>query len=247
MQAIAGLFQLLFIVTVTIVGTRMLLLSRRTHGRHELLIGAGMVLIGAVATPINVVSGFGKTVADMSLPLWLLGTFVTQIGIGLIYAFTWQVFRPNDAWGRAIVVGGVLFMVVGTAAAGHALAAAPRAASAPLVARNGLFVGMVGYSGCFLWSAIEGFVQYANARKRLALGLADAVIANRFLLWGLFGLSATGINIASIGANAMGLDPTRSPVVLIPLGALGFCASVLIYLAFLPPAGYVAFVRARSA
>ncbi len=247
MQAIAGLFQLLFIVTVSVVGVRMLLLARRTHGRHELLIGAGMVLIGTIATPISVVSGFGKTVGEMSLPLWLLGTFVTQVGIASIYAFTWQVFRPNDAWGRGIVVAGVLFMVVGTAVAAHALAAAPRDASAPLTARNGLFVGMVGYSGCFLWSAIEGLVQYANARKRMALGLADAVIANRFLLWGLFGLSATGINVASIAGNAMGLDPTRSPFILIPLGALGFCASVLMYLAFLPPAGYVAFVRARSA
>ena len=55
---------------------------------------------------------------------------------------------------------------------------------------------------------------FGRARKRMALGLADAVIANRFLLWGIFGLLATGINIASITANALGVDPMKSPLVL---------------------------------
>lgn len=246
MQAVAGLCQLLFILTVTVVGTRMLLLARRTRGRHELLMGAGMVLIGTVGTPANVASGFGKTVGEMSVPLWAASMLVTQIGIALIYAFTWQVFRPAAAWGKATVAGGVLFMLAGLIASGHALSVAPPDASSTLVARNGLFVGMVGYCGCFLWSAFEGFVQHGRARKRMALGLADAVIANRFLLWGIFGLLATGINLASITANALGLDPMKSPLVLIPLGVFGFLASAAMYLAFLPPAGYLQLVRAQT-
>jgi hypothetical protein len=247
MLIIAALCQLLFIVTVTVVGVRMLLLAHRTRGRHELLMGAGMVLVAAVGTPAGIVSGFGKTVAEMSLPLWLTSTLATQIGITLIYAFTWQVFRPADALGKAIVAGAVLCMGMGIWIGGRALATAAPDASSPLVARNGIFVAMIGYSGCFLWSAIEGFVQYDRARKRLSLGLADAVVANRFLLWGLFGSSATVINVASVAANAMGLDPTRSVIVLIPLGVCGLAASVTMYLAFLPPAAYLAFVRAQRA
>jgi len=247
MLIIAGLCQLLFIVTVTVVGVRMLLLAHRTRGRHELLMGAGMVLVAAVGTPAGIVSGFGKSVAAMSLPLWLTSTLATQLGITLIYAFTWQVFRPADALGKAIVAAGVLFMLTGIWIAGRALASAAPGASSTMVARNGIFVAMVGYSGCFLWSAVEGFVQYARARKRLSLGLADAIVVNRFLLWGLFGTSATVINVASVAANAMGLDPTRSVVVLIPLGVCGLAASVTMYLAFLPPAAYLAFVRSRPA
>jgi hypothetical protein len=246
-QALAIVCQLLFIVTVTVVGARMLMLARRTHGRHELLMGAGMILVGAVGTPINVASGFGRTVGEMSLPLWIAANFATQIGIGLIYAFTWQVFRPSETWGKAVVLGGIVFMVAGLVTASSALAGAAPEASSPLVARNGLFVGMIGYSGCFLWSAVEGLVQHAHARRRMALGLADAVVTNRFLLWGVFGLTATGINLASITANALGVDPTRSPIVLIPLGVLGLAASVAMYLAFLPPAGYLQLVRARTA
>jgi hypothetical protein len=35
--------------------------------------------------------------------------------------------------------------------------------------------------------------------------------------------------------------------VLIPMGVLGFIASAAMYLAFLPPASYLAFVRSRFA
>jgi hypothetical protein len=246
-QAVAAFCQLLFILTVTVVGTRMLLLARRTHGRHELMMGAGMLLIGAIGTPLGVASGFGRTIGEMSLPLWATSTLITQAGIGLIYAFTWQVFRPAETWGKAFVVAGLALMLVGLIASVRALSMAGPEASSPLVARNGLFVGIAGYCGCFLWSAVEGFVHHAHARRRMALGLADAVIANRFLLWGVFGLMATGINIASITASAFGVDPMRSPLVLIPLGVLGFGASVAMYLAFLPPAGYLQLVRSRAA
>ncbi len=246
MQALAGICLLLFIVTVSVVGVRMLLLARRTRRHHELLIGAGMVLIGMIGYPLSFASGFGKPVGHMSLPIWILSTVITQTGITLIYAFTWQVFRPADAWGKAIVGLGCLFMLAGLVGASHALATAPPEASSQLVARTWLSVSMVGYCGCFLWSAVEGFVQYGMARKRMALGLVDAVVANRFLLWGLFGLMATGINVASVAGMVLGVDPGQSPLVLIPMGVLGFFASAAIYLAFLPPASYLELVRGRE-
>jgi hypothetical protein len=246
-QAIAGFCLLLFILTTTIVGVRMLLLARRTRGRHEFLMGLGMVLVGALGYPLSLASGFGGSVGRLSIPLWLVSALISQTGLALIYAFTWQAFRPHDAWGKAIVVAGSAFMLAGMLLSLRALLAAPPDAMSQLVARNGIFVGMVGYCGCFLWSAVEGFVHYANARKRLALGLADAVVANRFWLWGLFGLMATGINVSSVIGNALGVDPSQSPLVLIPMGVLGFIASAAMYLAFLPPASYLAFVRSRFA
>jgi hypothetical protein len=246
-QAVAGLCLLLFVVITTVVGVRMLLLARRTRGRHELLMGAGMVLIGGIGFPGSIVSGFGGPVSQLSMPLWAVSSMFTQVGIALIYAFTWQVFRPGDAWGKYAVAGGVFFMASGTIAAGIALAGAPPEASSQAVARNGIFVSMIGFCGCFLWSAIEGFVHYGNARKRLALGLADAVVVDRFRLWAVFGLSATGVNAASAIGNAIGVNPSQSPLVLVPMGVLGFVASVAIYLAFLPPESYLQRVRARFA
>jgi hypothetical protein len=246
-QAVAGLCLLLFIVTVTGVGVRMLLLARRSHGRPELLMGTGMVLVGAIGYPGGIASGFGRPVHDLILPLWLGSALVTQAGITLIYAFTWQVFRPETRWGRALVVIGAASMLGGLVGAAVAMVGAPPDASSSLVARDWMFLSMVGYSGCFLWSAIEGLVQYRMARRRVAIGLADPVVANRFWLWGLFGLAATGVNVVSAIGNGLGVDPSRTPFVLVPMGVLGFVASAVMYLAFLPPPWYLGFVRARTA
>jgi hypothetical protein len=245
-QALAGFCLLLFVAVVTVVGVRMLLLSRRTGGIHERLIGGGMVLIGTIGFPGGIASGFGGPVGDMRLPVWFASTILTQIGILLIYAFTWQVFRPKEAWGRGIVGAAALILFASMIGSGYALATAPDTAVSTLVARDWLLVGMIGYAGCFLWSAIEGFVHWNHARRRFALGLADAVVVNRFLLWGAFGLAASGINVASGIGAALGLDPSQSAVVLVPMGLLGFVASVSMYLAFLPPAAYLARIRGSA-
>jgi hypothetical protein len=246
MQVLAGLCLLLFVATVSVVGVRMLLLASRTRGRHELLMGLGMVQVGMLGYPLTLVAGFGRPVGELNLPLWVAGSLVTDLGLALIYAFTWQVFRPAARWGAALCAAGLAFMLAGLAGATRALATAPPEASSQLVVRGWLFVSMVGFWGCFLWSAIEGFVQHRMARRRLALGLADPVVADRFWLWGVFGLSASAINATSSIANALGLDPSRSPLVLVPMGVLGAVASVAMYLAFLPPAWYLGRVRAHA-
>jgi len=246
MQALAGFCLLLFVATTSVVGVRMLLLARRTRGRHEQLIGAGMVLIGMIGFPGGIVSGFGRSVGEMNMPVWFISTLITQIGITLIYAFTWQVFRPTARWGRAIVVAAALVMLLSLVLTARVFAASSPDASSQAVARDTVFLGMIGYCGCFLWSAIEGFIHHRNARRRMALGLADAVVVNRFLLWGFFGVCATGINATSFIGNAIGADPAHSPLVLVPMGVLGAIASVAMYLAFLPPASYLKRIRARG-
>ena len=247
MQALAGICLLLFVLTVTVVGVRMLLLARRTRGRHELLMGIGMVLIGAVGYPATLLSGFGGPVGDVIMPLWIGSTLVTQSGIACIYAFTWQTFRPRAAWGRTLVGVGIALMLVSLAGAAFALSSAPPDATSPVVVRSWILVGMLGYCGCFLWSGIEGFVHHRDARKRLAIGLADPMVVNRFLLWGIFGALATAINVASLIGASLGVDPSRSPMVLIPMGFFGFLASAAMYFAFVPPASYRHFVRSRIA
>jgi hypothetical protein len=246
LQALAGFCLLLFVVVSTVVGVRMLLLARRTGGRPELLIGLGMALIGGVGFPSSLASGFGGPVADLVLPLWVASTLVTQAGILAIYLFTQQVFRPREGWAKALVAAAAALLLGGLVGSLRALAAADPATLSQVAARDWLFLAMVGYSGCFLWGAIEGFVQHAMARRRHALGLADAVVVNRFLLWGVFGLMACGINLSSAIGNLLALDPSRSPVVLVPMGVLGAIACVAMYLAFLPPAWYLAWLRAGA-
>jgi len=65
---------------------------------------------------------------------------------------------------------------------------------------------------------------------------ADPVVASRFLLWGFYGLAATGILAANAAGVLLGQNLSTSLVVLVPSGVLGFAASIAIYLVFLPPA-----------
>lgn len=243
MQALAGFCLLLFVVVSTGVGLRMLWLARRTRGLPELLMGAGMVLIAGVGYPATLVAGFGRPVGQMSVAGYAVGSFCTQLGVTLIYAFTQQVFRSGVGWARALVGAGAFFMTVSLVGTTWSLAAADASVPSHIAARMWLSLGMVGYTGAFLWTAIEGLVHYRMALRRLALGLADPVVANRFLLWGVFGLMATGINFTSALGNALGIDPSRAPLVLVPLGFLGATACGAMYLAFFPPAWYLARLR----
>jgi hypothetical protein len=236
-----------FVLMGSAVGVRMLLLARRTGGTPERLMGLGFVLVCAVGYPMSFASGFGRgSVAEMRLPIWVVATLITQAGIGSIWLFTAEVFRPGVTWARLLTAAGIGALAVSFAGSVYAFATAPPEAGSIAVARPWLLVGMVGYAGSFFWSAIEGLRHHRMAVRRLALGLADPVVANRFLLWALYGLMASGICVASSIGTFLELDPTASPAILLPMGVLGAGASAAMYLAFAPPAWYLARVRARS-
>jgi hypothetical protein len=245
-QLLVSLSGLLYVVVVTLIGVRMLLLARRTRGLPELLIGAGSVLVCGVGFPASVASGFGGPMRSVNVPLWLASEAVTQLGVLFMYGFTHQVFRPGVAWARALIAAASLFLPASLAGAGFALSRAEAAASSVAVAHDWLLLCFAGYAGCFVWSALESLEQYRMARRREALGLADRAVANRFLLWGFNGLAATGITAANAVGVALGHNISTSLVVLLPAGLLGLAAGVAIYLVFLPPAWYRARLGASA-
>jgi hypothetical protein len=244
-QLLVSASVLLYVVVVTAVGLRMLLLARRTRGLPELLIGAGSVLICGVGFPASVASGFGGATGSVNVPLWLASEFVTQAGILLMYGFTQQVFRPGVAWARASIAVASVLLPASLAGAGLALSGADPEASSVAVTHDWLLLCFAGYTAGFVWSALESLRHYRMARRREALGLADPVVANRFLLWGCYGLAATGITTANAVGVVLGHNISTSLVVLLPAGVLGFAASVAIYLVFLPPAWYLDRLGAR--
>jgi hypothetical protein len=244
-QLVVSLCVLLYVVTVTVVGMRMLLLARRTRRLPELAIGAGSVLICGVGFPASLASGFGGSVGRVNVPLWVGSELVTQLGVVLVYVFTMQVFRPGVAWARWVVACVACVLPAALAGAWHALSAAAPGAHSVQAVRGELLLCHVGYSGCFVWSAVESWRQHGMARRRQAIGLADAVVVSRFRLWGLYSLAATGITAASALGVLLGHDISTSPVVLLPSGVLGFAASLAMYFVFLPPGWYLARLRAQ--
>ena len=246
MQLLVSLCVLLYVVTVTFVGVRMLLLARKTRGVPELVIGAGSVLICGVGFPASVASGFGGVIEEVNAPLWVASELVTQVGIVLLYVFTQQVFRPGVRWAKTLVACVAVYLPVALAGAANALSVAAPSEHSVQVVRSELLLCIAGYAGCFVWSAAESLRQYGMARRRRAVGLADGMVVSRFLLWGFYGLAATGITAANAVGVLLGHDISTSLVVLLPAGVLGFAASIAIYLVFLPPDWYQARLRGEA-
>jgi hypothetical protein len=105
---------------------------------------------------------------------------------------------------------------------------------------------LIGRLLCFAWGAYEGLRAYRMARRRLALGLADPVVTNRFLLFGIwFGLM--GINPIVLmlsrlygGADALELANAIGPKV------IGSVMVVALILTFFPPRRYVQWLRSSA-
>jgi hypothetical protein len=236
-----------YIVIGLAVGVRLMRLARRTGGFPERMLGtlclAGpgvlapcMVVVHAVPEPEWVVRGAA-----------LIGQIAYAVSCSVSVLFTWQCFRPDEAWARWLArVSIVIAVFAASVGAARALgfAAAPELREMSHWAFQLLgFVGLAGH----VWTGLEALRYYGQMRKRSKLGLADPVVTNRFLLWALvscFGIVASGVPLAVglLGGDSFNDVPTRL------LGAAATIAgSVCLQLAFLPPSGYLRWLTARGA
>jgi hypothetical protein len=248
MQGFLAVSVLIFVAASSVVGIRLLLLTLRTRQLPELLVGLGFSLIGLFGYPLAIVSGFGQgTVADMNLALWLTGVLVMDVGLACLYAFTARVFHPGRLW----AVGLVVLLTAASLASGLGAVAAMRAAAPDAlsfqVTRPWILLGQVASAAGFGWIGAESWIQLVMARRRHALGMGDAIVVNRFLLWVLFAGFATGMNVANTCALVAGVSAIESPIVQTAMAAFGFGAAVAMYLAFLPPAAYLRWLGGDAA
>ena len=244
MQLLAALCLLVYVATTTLIGARLLWVGRGKGGRPERLLGAGSVLIGSVGFPLSVASGFGGPAGEVHVPLWAASELLTQAGVVCFYAFTQQVFRPDARRARHAIVLVALALPALLAGAVDGLARAP-AETLSVVATGGwLLACQLAYAGAFVWSALEGAFHYGPARRRVAVGLLAPAVANRFLLFAIYGIACTGVTLANAAAIVLRLDIATSLVVLVPSAVFALVASGAMFLAILPPAWYLARLEA---
>jgi CubicO group peptidase (beta-lactamase class C family) len=244
LESFAGLGFLGFFLASSVVGARLLLLWRRTHELPELLIGLGVLGIGPV--------GFGfVTVGELCVPgapvlaQLLIGTGLAamSVGAGAKYVFNWRVYHSNNRVLRSLVVSACVLLVVCLvweyAATGFRSLARP---GPSYFLRIGLQVG------CLLWGSLEALRYWDRMRRRVRIQLADPVVSNRFLLWGI-GAGAAGAGSAVGGFMQWWtqLPPIEMPSVLLSSSLHGLAAAVAMWLAFVPNARYTRWIRARAA
>jgi hypothetical protein len=243
MQAIVALGFGAFFVSSLAIGLRLLRLARRNRGLPELLIGLGILGIGPAGFALMVFAMlFGAEREGVAFAALATAQLAIAGGAVSAYVFNWKVFRPGSAWARAVVVA---------AAALFAVAFTGRLASGgftlPVRLDPWQHLSSVNVIVCLLWGSFESLRYYGPMRRRARLQLADPVLANRFLLWGL-GIGAAGVGslVGNVAMLVTGSALAELNGVTLSNSLFGLASAVLMWIAFLPPAAYRRWIEGRA-
>jgi hypothetical protein len=248
MKLLAGLGTLAFIVVGAIVGARLLLLARRTGQRPELYIGGALFIYAFVAQPAIVASRpIGAALGqEARLAVLALGLFANGLTILGLYAFTAEVFRRESrlAWcivwstlAIELICGIVILSEVWTLEIG---------APYTLTMKCCVALICVIFSAGMAWIAVESLRYHGLLKKRLALGLADPVLVNRFALWGAGCLACALLSLGIIVCVGAGMNVVSDPVPRLLTATAGSWIAISWYLSMLAPPAYLRWVRERA-
>ena len=164
------------------------------------------------------------------------------IGSAAQCLFVWYVFRRQVAWARPLVYAAIALLATAYAAD---------------ILENGLVnrshdgswfrAGMVLRLLVMVWNSVESLLYWRRLRRRLRLGLADPVVTNRFLLWGISSAAAFfGSGLIFVFVTVTGIDPNQIPSLNLIVSLHGLVAAIAMWLAFQPPASYVRWIEGRA-
>jgi hypothetical protein len=244
-MAIAILVGIGTLFTVWIItGVRLMLLARRTRALPEFILGLALLTIAGIGFPL---SALGPFVGDWQLAFTFGGSAFSNTGTCLLMVFTARVFHDGSrlAWSAVGAAAALLTVQAFGHTLGQAFAETPaEKLEAILFWSAGSFALSAVAWG---WVGFEALRYHALLRRRVVLGLADPVVANRMLLWGLMGTIATTCVLVDAALMYAGGEVGRQ--VLLPLVTCiaGLLSSACTILAFWPPAAYLALVRGSAA
>ena len=233
----------LFSVVSTAVGLRLVSLWWRTRELPELLIGLGVLGIGPVGFGLLTLGiALGDAGHPAAAPVAALGSAACTAGALAKYVFNWRVYHPSRGY---VAIAVALICATSLALSlvhmlGHGF---PHGREHPdwYLGRGVLQVG------CLLWGAAEALAYSRRMRKRVALGIADPLVANRFLLWGIAAAAAGfGTLVGLCAFSVMREAAMLEPWVLASSSAHGVVAALAMGLAFFPPRAYRAHFEQRS-
>jgi hypothetical protein len=235
MQGLVAAGLAAFIVVNTIVAFRLLGRFRRQREAPELLLGLALLTSASLGYPSIVLAA-----AAPELGPWLshLGLLAFQVGVSLYAHFNARVFRPGVGWASAFastcthIFAVVLAVVVYLPFAVGSPEAAAEHVRPFVVLNQGTLVAISA------WVALEGGLYYARLRKRRAVGLADPLIVNRFLLWTVQGTLSLANMLVAFWLMLGGENVVASTLSIASTSASGLVGAVLTVLIFMPPAWY---------
>jgi len=173
----------------------------------------------------------------------VIARILTAVGSVFLAFFTRLVFREDAVWAKWAALGCALLVTVGISIS---FFEGDWEGYRPL-SSVGFWIEWTALMAPGIWVTIEGFVNYRSASKRMALGLCDPLVANRFLIWGFFGIGMMGAMVVVIpmnieyelsGAFSVWADATGGGIEMFTIST--------VWLAFYPPAVYRSWVGRRA-
>jgi len=236
MIQLVGLLGLVaFVAASLVVGLRVLVLATRTRQLPELAISMSMLLSGAIGTGLLVLP---LLVPDPSIEAayysFQAGSASNHIGFALLFLFVWRVFRPREVWAAGLFT--VSTLVLWTGGIGTAIHVMPGGGipGRDIPPDLWFWLSLCSRFVVYGWATFESFHYYAMLKRRLALGLADPVVADRFFYWGVCtsAVFCIWLNLAARAAF-MDLDWVLAVSDLVS-ALLGFVVAGSLSLAFFP-------------
>jgi hypothetical protein len=241
MEIFAGLSVCLLMLAALAVVTRTFALWLRTRGVPELLLS--LYLAGATLLGYPLLIAANQIPANEMWALHVAGQWATIVGFTSLLLFTCTVFRPDALWARVLVGCCMASFAAACVTYFREVTGPNPRPTAELLGINMLTTVPVGVA--YFWTTVESLRYHRQLRRRLRLGLADAAVVDRVLLWGLMTLAAGAAVVISVVGMAAGIFMTPSLVVV--LSSLGLVHAGCLFLAFHPPRWYVAWLDRRHA
>ena len=229
-----------FTLTSLVVGLRLMALFQRTRQFPELAMGLSFFTAGFLSTAMNLVGNHAQ--ADPSVAMWLrlAAALTSYTGYALMAFFVWRVFR-RDAAGVAIFAA-----CAGLLALGFVMQVFSTKPVLPAPIDAGFWVAFAGQVIAYGWAATETFRYWSLLRRRARIGLAEPLLVNRFLMWGIANATVVGIWGEVAWSMAGHETAVLSDASYLRLALLGFACAATTWLAFFPPRAYARrFERAR--
>lgn len=248
MQALAGISFVCLIGMSLTVGARLLMLARRTRELPEWALGISLTLTMGVAYPGMVLleADLGWSV-DVERALMVFFNAALNIGFFMLYVFTARVFRPKAGWPLCLLATAAAAFLLHLWLVTGALYSTDDVEVVRLeLTRYGLLALVTAAAG-YAWSGIESASHWLRLRRRERLGLVDPVLCDRMGLWAILAGSSVAGSIATAIYLLRGIDVLASPSAMLITSITGLAQGLFLWLTFLPPAAYIAFVRGRAA
>lgn len=260
MMILGSLVTALNLILSLAVGLRLFARARGRRRLPELSLAVYFVMSAVVGTVPQLIVYSSLVDPSLRIPeaaaraLLALAVFAMAVGAAGVYVFTWKTFRPDRWWAKAIVAAGCASLAIGFAVELLSEGFAP-----VVFAGIGHWIGWAGRTAAMFGVAFESFRYWGMLRRRLRLGMAEPVVTNRFLLWGLWAscgflnylsdLATRAVYVWLAGTSVELLPEVLArviPVALFATMVLGAVSAVTLFLTFFPSAGYRRWIEARA-